>query len=50
MNEMNNNQKLQFAYNILEKLSQGDYVDVSNLEKAKEFIADILDLFTPDMK
>jgi hypothetical protein len=50
MNEINNNQKLQFIYKILDELSQYYVVSKEDIEKAKIFTGNILDLFTPDMK
>jgi hypothetical protein len=50
MNEINNNQKLQFVYKILDELSHYHLVSKEDIEKAKMFTGHILDLFTPDMK
>lgn len=49
-NEISNLEKLEWVHWVLDELSQGTAMDNGEIEKAKDFIEDIRELFMWDMK
>jgi hypothetical protein len=50
MNEISNLEKLEWVHWVLDELSQGTTMDNGEIEKARDFIEDIRELFMWDMK